>query len=263
MRKASNESKRIFREPWHRIPLVLGVFLIILSFPSCLPVSLTSSRRPSHLSTEPGQQEFRVYSVILLGQAIIMVLPLAIAAIACILQVVDMDPRMLHRLKPYKNEGETIDGILAEPPNNTKSTFLTKYHYGHSHITKTIQLRNEKEKDNLLSSSCVRLVVLPPNECSAVAQSWLEENLRDLTSRPRRLIHYAAGMYGAGLYFTVPHFFIECNLSNVCVLAGVFIMCVPIVHLYLLNRHDDHMQKYLFSTRHEIATYGIPLIRSV
>lgn len=245
----------MFREAWHRIPLVLGAFLITFPFLRCEPVNLLSYRS-SQFRMGSDQQEAKVFSVILLGQAILMVLPLAIAAIACILQIVDMDPRMLRVLKPYKNEGETIDGILAEPPNNTKSTFVTKYHYGRSHITKIIKLRNEKEKDTLLSSSFVCLVVLPLHPCSAVAQSWLEENLHDLTSRPRRLIHYAAGVYGAGLYFILPYFFIECNLGNECVLAGVFITCVPLVHLYLLNRHDYHVQKYLFSTSCEIQVMG-------
>jgi hypothetical protein len=148
------------------------------------------------------QQEFRVLSAILLGQATLLVLPLAIAGIACILQVVDMDPRMLRWLKPYKNEVETIDGTLAEAPNNTKSTFVTKYHYGTSHITKTIKLRNEEEGMpcfplQLYSLSCVAATSMF-SHCTVMA---LEENLHDLTSRRRRLIHYAAGMYRAGLYF--------------------------------------------------------------
>lgn len=246
------------RQAWHTIPLLLGSLLCSISLIVC---PQASCRYPSDLQGN-GDQYLRVIFA-QLSSFLILVLPCAVLSLACFIQTVDMDYRYIQELKQYKNEGITVDGVLAEAPNNSKNCFLTRYRYGDYFITKVIKLVDEKEKSHLMTESIIPLVILPPNERSAIAQSWLEEQLQDRTSLKRRVVHLGGTVYGAGFYFLLPQIFMLEDPRNLPVMLGLFILAIPMVHVYLLNRYDSFVKSYLQASDLTVAAYGIPVVHSL
>jgi hypothetical protein len=258
---------RMMIQQWHSIPCVLGFLLCTLPFLFCSSdggdadaYSDGACAYPNSLSTtERNEYRWSDYALLLLGQVgyLCFALPWGWLGIACLLQIYDMDDRMLQELKPYKgDDGETVNGWLDEKTSNdTKSRFLIRYQYKNATIRKVIRLTNERDKQQLLStpdkndasSSSIPLIILLPNECSAVAQSWLEEMIQERTVMKRRWAHLGAAMYGIGLYVIIPlwNIFLVQDTRNACLLSGAFVLSIPAVHWNLLQRHEEFVQQYL------------------
>jgi hypothetical protein len=255
---------------WHAIPCVLGFLLCTLPFLFCSSDSGDGTvdgacAYPNSLSrTDRNEYGWSEHALLWLGQLgyLCFALPWAWLGIACLLQIYDMDDRLLQELKPYKgDDGETVNGWLDEKTSNdTKSRFLIRYQYQNATIRKVIRLMNERDKQQLLStpaddknnssstsSSSIALIILLPNECSAVAQSWLEEMIQERTSMKRKWAHMGAALYGIGLYCIIPlwNIFLVPDTRNACLLLGVFLFSIPLVHWKLLQQHQEFVQHYL------------------
>lgn len=256
-------SRLTLHQLWHDIPLTIGCLALICSFTVFCPEQ--SCAYPSSFLVDAESRVTLQICNILLVQIIAFIffaLPCGLMAIACFLQSFEMDNLYLNELKKYKNEGVTVDGVLAEPPNNNKSKFLTKYQYEQTLVTKVIKVSNEREKDKLLTDSSFPLVVLPSNVCSAIARSWLDEQIQDRSSSKRRAVHFAVAIYGLAFYFGVPQVFLVYDPRNPTLLCAFLALSTPAVRRFLLQRHSAS-HNYLQLTDHAVASYGVPLAHAL
>ena len=265
--------------PWHWIPIRVGMGLMVVSLvclgadqdnaffvPQNIAAFLLTPNHHHHVEYTTVYVEGNdmwLCFLIMIPYIVLLVLPWSVVSIGSYLQHTMLDVELVRLLKRYKDNGLTLEARLETVHRtniNTQSKVWLRYSTCPGNkVVKRVQLAHNTMSGNSNSNgftleqqalfeqeSSIPVMVLVNDEgdtlpCSAVSQAWLNEEIQDRTSSRRRFYLWGGAVYGAVLYSGTSGMWFLANAPLLMFFVGLFVIQIPLVHLYLLHRQAQQI----------------------